>query len=120
MAVGGVLGGLIAAATGCRATPAVRPFAGGSPTAYYVDPALCTHCQDCLRVCRCDAIGFDASTHRGADEPECTTCFINEDKCCVCGRCYVVCNPGAIVACYGDDKMPGKHPAPSSKPCGCG
>jgi ferredoxin len=117
LAVGGVLGTLLAAA-GCRATPAVRGFPDGSPTAYYVDPALCTHCQDCLRVCRCDAIGFDASASHGANEPECTVCFINEDKCCVCGRCYVVCNPGAIIACYGEDKMPGKRPEP--KPCKCG
>lgn len=107
--IGGVLGGLLASATGCRAPAVFRDYPSGAPTGYVIDPALCTHCRDCARVCRCDAIGFDDDAHKGEEGPACRTCWVNLDKCCACGRCYRVCPEGAIVACYTEDKIPARE-----------
>ena len=109
IALGGVLGGLLASATGCRAPAVFRDYPSGAPTGYVIDPALCTHCRDCARVCRCDAIGFDDDAHKGEEGPACRTCWVNLDKCCACGRCYRVCPEGAIVACYTEDKIPARE-----------
>lgn len=114
MAVGGVLGSILL--TGCRSPQVYRDFPQGSPTGYLVDPRYCTRCGDCLRVCRCEAVGgytfhegdpltSPAKSEETSDKHQ---CWIYIDKCCACGRCYRVCDVDAIVPCYGDDKVPAR------------
>ena len=52
--------------SGCRAPQVYRDFPQGSPTGYLVDPRYCTRCGDCLRVCRCGAVG--GYTFSGGDK----------------------------------------------------
>jgi len=127
MAVGGVLGSLLL--SGCRSPEVYRDFPQtdearydprlgiGPPTGYLVDPRYCTRCGDCLRVCRCEAVGgytFNENDKPGTytspamteEESDKHQCWIYLDKCCACGRCYRVCDVDAITPCYGDDKKP--------------
>jgi ferredoxin len=114
-ALGGVLGSLLISS--CRAPQVYRDFPAGSPTGYLVDPRYCTRCGDCLRVCRCDAVGgytFNEtdkkkSPARNEEESDKHQCWIYIDKCCACGRCYRVCDVDAIIPCYGEDKKPAKE-----------
>jgi ferredoxin len=108
LALGGVLGSLLAAAEGCRAPQIYRDSPTGVPTGYIIDPAKCTHNEDCQRVCPCGAVGFEGEAKDG-EGPECRTCYINLDKCCACGRCFRVCPDDAIVPCYGVDKIPARE-----------
>jgi ferredoxin len=114
VAIGGVLGSLLL--SGCRAPQVYRDFPQGSPTGYLVDPRYCTRCGDCLRVCRCDAVGgftFDPddkkkSPAKNADEADPAQCWIYLDKCCSCGRCYRVCDVDAITPVYGVERKPAR------------
>jgi ferredoxin len=118
LTIGGVLGSILSAASGCRAPQFHRDDPEGAPpTAYVIDPAICTHNFDCARVCPCDAIGFTGHAEPG-EGPECRTCWIDINKCCGCGRCYRVCPDNAIVPCYGPDKIPARElgRAPTPKP----
>ena len=122
LAVGGVLGSILLSS--CRAPMVYRPFPEndpnrfptnlGPPTGYLVDPAFCTRCGDCLRVCRCDAVGgYTFDEHNKHKSPAPTEdvsdkhqCWIYIDNCCACGRCYRVCDVDAITPCYGPEKTP--------------
>src|ERR1700722_16958859 len=88
LALGGVLGSLLAASSGCRgvrvyqdppeidrslkdpvADRDARRFAGlGPPTAYTIDPGYCSHHGGCARVCPAGASGLAAESK--GDEPE--------------------------------------------------
>lgn len=115
MAVGGVLGSLLLSS--CRAPQVYRDFPQGSPTGYLVDPRFCTRCGDCLRVCRCDAVGgftYDADNKKKSpatseEESDKHQCWIYIDLCCACGRCYRVCDVDAIVPVYGADRKPARE-----------
>jgi ferredoxin len=110
LALGGVLGGLLASSTGCRSPQNQRDAPDvkeGVPSGYIIDPAICTHNFDCARVCPCAAIGF--GDHAVKDGPVCRQCYIDLDKCCACGRCFRVCPDNAIVPTYGPDKIPARE-----------
>ncbi len=107
LTLGGVLGSILSAA-GCRTARYFRDDPEGAPTAYVIDPAICTHNKDCGAVCPCDAIGFKGHAEDG-EGPACRSCWIDVNKCCGCGRCYRVCPDNAIVPCYGPDKIPARE-----------
>jgi ferredoxin len=128
LAVGGVLGSILL--SGCRAPMVYRDFPEndtnrfpknlGPPTGYLVDPQYCTRCGDCLRVCRCDAVGgytFDENNKHKSPAPTAEVsdkhqCWIYIDNCCACGRCFRVCDVDAITPCYGPDKKPFREVPP--------
>jgi len=128
LALGGVLGSLVLSS--CRAPMVYRDFPqpgdrfqhNDPPTGYLVDPRYCTRCGDCLRVCRCDAVGgytFDAnnkkkSPAKNEEESDKHQCWIYIDLCCGCGKCFRVCDVDAIIPCYGPDRVPAK-PIPDWK-----
>lgn len=54
-------------------------------TVYQVNSSKCTACQNCISVCRANAISIVNGK-----------AYINSSKCVGCGNCYKTCQYGAI------------------------